>query len=137
MTQALPAGTPIRRRRALMGLLDADGWAWAAVKAAIWFVVIILMLGYIPDRALYFTVNRTLDLGPPRLVAGQLLPGREQDPAVPGAGRRGRAVGAVPDGSLAARPAHPCGRGASSGRTSSSSAGRTVPPRPRPPTSPS
>jgi hypothetical protein len=46
-----------------MGLLDADGWAWAGVKAAIWFVVIIFMLGYLPDRALYFTVNRTLDLG--------------------------------------------------------------------------
>ncbi|TAK00412.1 MAG: hypothetical protein EPO36_08680 [Chloroflexota bacterium] len=63
MTQALPAGTPIRRRRALMGLLDADGWAWAGVKAAIWFVLIILLLGYIPDRAYYFTVNRTIDLG--------------------------------------------------------------------------
>jgi len=63
MTQALPAGTPVRRRRALMGLLDADGWGWAAVKAAIWFVLIILLLGYIPDRAYYFTVNRTIDLG--------------------------------------------------------------------------
>jgi len=63
MTPALPAGTPIRRRRALMGLLDADGWSWAAVKAAIWFVLIILLLGYIPDRAYYFTVNRTIDLG--------------------------------------------------------------------------
>jgi N-acetylneuraminic acid mutarotase len=63
MTQALPAGTPIRRRRALMGLLDADGWAWAGVKAAIWFVIIILLLGYIPDRAYYFTVNRTIDVG--------------------------------------------------------------------------
>src|SRR3990172_2657191 len=63
MTQALPAGTPIRRRRALMGLLDAGGWAWAAVKAAIWFVLIILLLGYIPDRAYYFTVNRTIDVG--------------------------------------------------------------------------
>jgi Galactose oxidase, central domain len=63
MTPALPAGTPIRRRRALMGLLDADGWVWAGVKAAIWFVLIILLLGYIPDRAYYFTVNRTIDLG--------------------------------------------------------------------------
>ncbi|MCI0583185.1 MAG: kelch motif-containing protein [Chloroflexi bacterium] len=63
MTQALPAGTPIRRRRALMGLLDADGWAWAGVKSAIWFVIIILLLGYIPDRAYYFTVNRTIDVG--------------------------------------------------------------------------
>ena len=63
MTPALPAGTPIRRRRAFMGLLDADGWAWAGVKAAIWFVLIILLLGYIPDRAYYFTVNRTIDVG--------------------------------------------------------------------------
>jgi hypothetical protein len=63
MTQALPAGTPVRRRRAFMGLLDADGWGWAGVKAAIWFVLIILLLGYIPDRAYYFTVNRTIDVG--------------------------------------------------------------------------
>lgn len=62
MTQALPAGAPIRRR-ALMGLLDADGWGWASVKAAVWFILIILLLGYIPDRAYYFTVNRTIDLG--------------------------------------------------------------------------
>lgn len=63
MSQALPAGTPIRRRRALMGLLDADGWGWASVKAFLWFGLIVFMLGYIPDRAYYFTVNRTLDLG--------------------------------------------------------------------------
>ncbi|MBI3746140.1 MAG: hypothetical protein HY264_06375 [Chloroflexi bacterium] len=63
MSQALPAGTSIRRRRALMGLLDAEGWGWASVKAFLWFGLIILMLGYIPDRAYYFTVNRTLDLG--------------------------------------------------------------------------
>jgi hypothetical protein len=63
MTQALPAGTTVKRRRALMGLLDADGWGWASVKAFLWFVLIVLMLGYIPDRAYYFTVNRTLDVG--------------------------------------------------------------------------
>ncbi len=63
MSQALPAGTPIRRRRALMGLLDADGWSWASVKAFIWFGLIVILLAYIPDRAYYFTVNRTLDLG--------------------------------------------------------------------------
>ncbi|HEX5591143.1 MAG TPA: hypothetical protein VFX65_12710 [Candidatus Limnocylindrales bacterium] len=63
MTQALPAGTPIRRRRVLMGLFDADGWAWAGAKAAFWFVLMIFLLGYIPDRAYYFTVNRTIDLG--------------------------------------------------------------------------
>ena len=56
---ALPAP---RRRRVLGGLLDADGWAWACVKAVFWFVVIILLLGYIPDRAYYFTVQRTVDV---------------------------------------------------------------------------
>ena len=57
---ALPAP---RRRRVLGGLLDADGWAWAGVKAVFWFVVIIMLLGYIPDRAYYFTVQKTLDVG--------------------------------------------------------------------------
>ncbi|MES2209624.1 MAG: kelch repeat-containing protein [Chloroflexota bacterium] len=63
MSQALPAGTTRRRRRALMGLLDADGWTWASVKAFLWFILMIVLLAYIPDRAYYFTVNRTLDLG--------------------------------------------------------------------------
>ena len=54
----------------------------------------IFLLGYIPDRAYYFTVNRTIDLGHPRLEPGQLLPAGEPDAAVPGARRRGRAVGA-------------------------------------------
>lgn len=61
--QALGAGSTVPRKRALFGALDADGWAWAGVKAAIWLVIIILMLGYIPDRAYYLTVNRTVDLG--------------------------------------------------------------------------
>jgi hypothetical protein len=63
MARALNAGPVPRRRRTLFGLLDADGWGWAAAKAAFWFIVIIFMLGYIPDRAYYFTVNRTIDLG--------------------------------------------------------------------------
>jgi hypothetical protein len=63
MTQALTPGTPIRRRRAFMGLFDADGWGWASAKAAFWFVLIILLLGYIPDRAYYIMVNRTIDIG--------------------------------------------------------------------------
>lgn len=61
--QALPAGMTVPRKRAFFGLLDADGWGWASVKAAVWLVIITLMLGYIPDRAYYLTVNRTLDLG--------------------------------------------------------------------------
>jgi hypothetical protein len=61
--QALGAGTTVRRRRALFGLLDADGWSWASVKAFIWLIIIIFLLGYLPDRAYYLTVGRTVDLG--------------------------------------------------------------------------
>jgi N-acetylneuraminic acid mutarotase len=60
---ALGPGMIVPRKRALFGLLDADGWGWATVKAFFWLVFIILILGYIPDRAYYFTVNRTIDLG--------------------------------------------------------------------------
>jgi hypothetical protein len=50
-------------KRVLFGLLDGDGWTWATLKAAFWFVVIIMLLGYIPDRAYYFTVFSTIDVG--------------------------------------------------------------------------
>ena len=63
MTQQLGPGAVVPKKRALFGLLDADGWAWAWAKAAIWLVIIIFMLGYIPDRAYYLTVNRTVELG--------------------------------------------------------------------------
>jgi N-acetylneuraminic acid mutarotase len=59
--QALGAGTG--RRRVVFGLLDSDGWTWASVKAGFWFVVIVMLLGYLPDRAYYFTVFPTIDLG--------------------------------------------------------------------------
>src|SRR5438046_9646189 len=62
-TQALYPGTTRTRRRALFGLLDTDSWSWAFVKALFWFVLMIFQLGYIPDRAYYFTVNKTIDLG--------------------------------------------------------------------------
>ena len=61
--QALGAGTSVPRRRAVFGLLDADGWAWASVKAFAWLIIIIFILGYLPDRAYYLTVGRTVDLG--------------------------------------------------------------------------
>ena len=63
MSQQLGPGATVPRKRALFGLLDADGWWWAGVKAAVWLVIIILMLGYIPDRAYYLTVNKTVELG--------------------------------------------------------------------------
>src|SRR5215213_8388298 len=43
--------------------MDAEGWAWASTKAFFWLLVIIMALGYIPDRAYYFFVSRTIDLG--------------------------------------------------------------------------
>jgi hypothetical protein len=61
--QALHPGTTQTRGRAFFGLLDANGWGWATLKAAFWFVLLIFMLGYVPDRAYYFTVNKTIDLG--------------------------------------------------------------------------
>lgn len=62
MAKALPAGRAIRRRP-MFGLFDGDGWAWATTKALFWLLVIILVLGYIPDRAYYFIVSRTMDVG--------------------------------------------------------------------------
>ena len=62
--QALAPGRTIQTRgRAFFGLLDANGWGWASLKAAFWFIVMIFLLGYVPDRAYYFTVNKTIDLG--------------------------------------------------------------------------
>lgn len=58
---ALPPGAV--RRRAVFGLLDADGWGWAILKATFWFLLIIFLLGYVPDRGYYFTVAPTVDLG--------------------------------------------------------------------------
>jgi N-acetylneuraminic acid mutarotase len=62
MARALPARQPVRRRP-FFGFFDADGWAWATTKAVFWLLVIIMALGYIPDRAYYFVVSRTIDLG--------------------------------------------------------------------------
>jgi hypothetical protein len=64
-SQALGPGTTIVRRRAFFGLLDAGGWAWATLKAAFWFVIIIMLMAYIPDRALYATVQPTIEIGVP------------------------------------------------------------------------
>lgn len=108
--QALSSGTTTRRR-VLFGLLDADGWSWASLKAFFWFIVIIFMLGYIPDRAYYFTVFSTIDLGilawspvnlcPPEnrtlpcpVPAGAVLPWEPSPPelALPAARRDGAAV---------------------------------------------
>ena len=60
-TQALPPGAV--RRRTAFGLFDADGWTWASIKAFFWFLLIIFLLGYLPDRAYYFVVSPHIDVG--------------------------------------------------------------------------
>ena len=59
--RALPPGAV--RRRTAFGLLDADGWSWAGLKALFWFLLILFLLAYVPDRAYYFTVAPTIDVG--------------------------------------------------------------------------
>jgi hypothetical protein len=74
MAKALPAGRPIKHRP-MFGLFDPDGWAWATVKAGFWLFVIIVTLGYVPDRAYYFIVSRTFDIiGTPGLSIINLCP---------------------------------------------------------------
>lgn len=58
---ALPAGAA--PRRAVFGLLDADGWGWAGLKAAFWFIAFIFLLGVVPNYAYYFTVSDTIHVG--------------------------------------------------------------------------
>jgi hypothetical protein len=62
-TLPVPRPQAAPRRRAFFGLFDADGWGWASVKALFWFILMIILLGYLPDRAYYFTVQRSVDLG--------------------------------------------------------------------------
>ena len=93
-------------------------------RRSFWFILLIFLLGYIPDRAYYFTVNKTIDLGHPRLEPGQLLPAGERDAAVPGAGRRGRAVGGRAAGDLAAGSRGPTAPSSSPARRCCTSAGQ-------------
>jgi hypothetical protein len=58
---ALPSGA--LRRRVVFGLLDADGWTWATLRALFWFLFVVFMLGYIPNLAYFFTVSNTVKVG--------------------------------------------------------------------------
>jgi hypothetical protein len=77
---ALPPGAV--RRRTVFGLLDADGWTWASVKATFWFLLIIFLLGYVPDRAYYIIVSPTIDLGFNAISPVNLCPA-ENKPGLP------------------------------------------------------
>jgi hypothetical protein len=104
---ALPPGAV--RRRTVFGLLDADGWAWATVKATFWFLIVIFLLGYVPDRAYYFTVSPTVDVGYNAISPVNLCPaendrGNRKLPCPPPAGS------VVPWESSPAELALPAGR---------------------------
>lgn len=75
--QALPPGAT--RRRAVLGLLDADGWTWASLKAAFWFVLIVFLLGVIPNAAYYFTTGNTVQLGYNAISVVNMCPADNED----------------------------------------------------------
>jgi hypothetical protein len=83
--QALPAGA--LRRRVVFGLLDADGWTWATLQAIFWFLLIVFMLGYIPNLAYFFTVSPTVSVGYNFASIVNWCPAANEDlpcPAAPG-----------------------------------------------------
>ena len=93
---ALPPGAV--RRRAVFGLLDADGWAWATIKATFWFVFIIFVLGLRPGPRLLLHGLAHDRPGLQRHLADQHVPGDgNADAALPGACRRGHPVAVEPD----------------------------------------
>ncbi|MGI8704164.1 MAG: Kelch repeat-containing protein [Candidatus Limnocylindrales bacterium] len=84
--RALPPGAV--RRRTFFGLLDADSWLAAFLKALLWFLLIIFLLGYLPDRAYYFTVFPTIDVGANVISPVNFCDGQNKNlpcPAPPGA----------------------------------------------------
>lgn len=103
MAKALPAGRAVHRR-ALFGLFDRESWAWAFTKAFFWLLVIIMALGYVPDRAYYFIVSRTIDLGILGWSPVNLCP-PENGTAMPCPVPAGAVVPWVDTGSGAALPA--------------------------------
>lgn len=74
--RALPPGAV--RRRTAFGLFDADGWTWATIKATFWFLLILFLLGYVPDRFYYFTVSPTIDVGFNVISPINLCPGENR-----------------------------------------------------------
>lgn len=79
--RALPPGAI--RRRTFFGLLDADGWTAAFFKALFWFLLVLFLLGYIPDRAYYFTVSQTIDVGFNAVPIVNLCPAQNRLPTCP------------------------------------------------------
>jgi len=75
--QALPPSAV--RRRTAFGLLDADGWTWAGLKAAFWFLIIVFMLGVVPNWAYYITTSETIQVGYNFVSIVNLCPADNED----------------------------------------------------------
>lgn len=66
-------------RRAFFGLFDAAGWGWASFRAVLWTLLIILLLGYIPDRAYYIVTSPTMEIGLNAVSLVNVCPGENKD----------------------------------------------------------
>ena len=77
-SQVAPVAAPTSRR-VLFGLFDAAGWGWASFRAVLWTLFIILMLGYIPDRAYYIVTSPTIELGLNGVSLVNICPGENKD----------------------------------------------------------
>lgn len=66
-------------RRAFFGLFDAAGWGWASFRAVLWTLLMILMLGYIPDRAYYLVASPTVEIGLIGVSLVSICPGENKD----------------------------------------------------------
>ena len=62
-TGARSRDRPYRGGGPCSGCSTPTAGRWASLKAFVWLIIIIFLLGYLPDRAYYFTVGRTVDLG--------------------------------------------------------------------------
>ena len=119
----------------MFGLLDADGWAWAGIKAGV------LAGRHHPDARLHPRPGLLPDGQPDRrprrarLVADQLLPAGERDAALSGAGRGRRAVAAVAGRSWPCPRRGPTAASPRSGPSCCTSAARMARPPSRPCTS--
>jgi hypothetical protein len=74
--QLAPVPAP---RRAFFGLFDAAGWGWASFRAVLWTLLIILLLGYIPDRAYYIVASPTVEIGLNGVSLVNICPGENKD----------------------------------------------------------
>ena len=63
----------VPRRRALFGLLDGDGWAWASVKAFVWLIIISHFISVILSFLLVNQMVRITEIRSALILPGIIL----------------------------------------------------------------